>query len=212
MRSLDVQLDYWNGEGAGKKFTHPVPVEELLDLVGPGARVLDYGCGYGRVCALLVDAGFTNVVGADASRALVERGLAARLDLDLRVVDAPPLPFPDASFDCCLLVALLTCIPSDTGVDAVLAEVKRLLAPGGLLFISDYPLQTDARNVARYDAGEAEFGLRGVFRAGAAVFRHFPPQRMTAMLSGFTPIWRRELEVTTLGGHSARVLQLLARK
>lgn len=212
MQGLDVQLDYWNGEGAAKTFTHPAPVDELLGLLGPGARVLDYGCGYGRMCARLCDAGFTNVVGADVSRALVARGLAGRPDLDLRVVGAPPLPFPDASFDCCLVMALLTCIPSDAGVSAVLAEAHRLLAPGGLLFISDYPLQDDARNLARYKAGADEFGVYGAFRSGAAVFRHFSRQRVAAMLEGFTPMWRREIEVTTLGGHAARVFQLLARR
>jgi len=212
MEGLDLQLPYWNGEGAGKSFSHPAPVDELLRRLGPGARVLDYGCGYGRVCARLAAAGFTNVVGADASSALVARGLRENPGLDLRVVGLPPLPFAEASFDACLLIALLTCIPSDAGADAVLAEAKRLLKPGGILFLSDYPLQGDARNRARYDAGEAEFGVRGVFRAGEAVFRHFPAQRIEALLSGFAPLWRREIVVTTLNGHSAQVLQILARR
>jgi len=212
MHSLDVQLDYWNGEGAGKTFSHPAPVGELLDRLGPHARVLDYGCGYGRVCAGLVAAGFTDVAGADVSSALVARGLREHPGLNLRVVGPPPLPFPTASFDACLLMALLTCIASDDGIAAVLAEAHRLLKPGGILFLSDYPLQNDARNRARYESGAAEFGVHGVFRAGAAVFRHFAPAAMERMLRGFEILWRREIEVATLNGHAAQVLQVLARR
>jgi len=174
--------------------------------------VLDYGCGYGRVCAGLAEAGFTDVAGADASHALVARGLREHPELNLRVVGPPPLPYPAASFDACLLMALLTCIPSDDGIADVLAEAHRLLKPGGILFLSDYPLQNDARTRARYEAGATEFGVYGVFRAGAAVFRHFDGARMDALLQGFNVLRRREITVTTLNGHSAQVLQVLARR
>ncbi|MGC5009903.1 hypothetical protein ACLQ2R_03975 [Streptosporangium sp. DT93] len=43
-------LTYWDTAGAGKTFTHPVDPGRLA-TVDRGARVLDYGCGYGRVMA-----------------------------------------------------------------------------------------------------------------------------------------------------------------
>lgn len=212
MDSLDVQLGYWNGAGAAKTFSHPVPLPELRAFVGLKAAILDYGCGYGRVTAELAQAGFSGVVGVDASEALVSRGLREHPQLDLRVVSAPPLPFPDASFDACLLVALLTCIPTDSGAEALLGEAHRLLKPGGLLFISDYPLQKDPRNLARYQEHEAQFDAYGVFRSGEAVFRHYPPARVNQLLSGFETLWRRELMVRTLNGNEACIFQVAARK
>lgn len=212
MDSLDVQLDYWNGAGAAKTFSHPVPLPELQALLGPRAAILDYGCGYGRVSAELARAGFSRVIGVDASKALVLRGLREHPRLDLRVISAPPLPFPDASFDACLLVALLTCVPTDTGAQTLLHEARRLLKPGGLLFVSDYPLQKDPRNLARYREHEAQFGVYGVFRSGEAVFRHYAADRLAQLLSGFETLWRRELVVRTLNGNQADIFQVAARK
>ena len=215
--ALDLQLAYWNGVGAAKRFSHPVPVPELLALLGPDADILDYGCGYGRVCADLARAGFTKVVGVDASHALIARGKAEYpgLDLsalDLRAVSGPPLPFAAASFDACLLVALLTCVPTEAGAAALLAEARRLLRPGGLLFLSDYPLQNDARNLARYREFEREFGSYGVFRTQGAVFRHYAQEGLDRLLGGFDLLWRRERKVLTLNGNEADIFQVLARK
>lgn len=212
MDSLDVQLGYWNGAGAAKTFSHPVPLPEFHALLGPQAAILDYGCGYGRVTAELAQAGFARVTGVDASEALVLRGLREHPQLDLRVISAPPLPFPDASFDACLLVAVLTCVPTDTGAKALLNEAHRLLKPGGLLFVSDYPLQNDPRNVARYQEHEAQFGAYGVFRSGEAVFRHYAMGRVDQLLSGFETLWRRELVVRTLNGNKADIFQVAVRK
>lgn len=209
---LTLQLGYWNGAGAGKTFSHPAPLPELRALLGPHAAILDYGCGYGRLCAELAEAGFARVTGVDASRALVERGRGEHPGLDLRLAGRPPLPFAEGCFDAVLLVAVLTCIPTDDGALAVMAEARRLLKPGGLLFVSDYPLQDDARNRARYAEHAPEFGAYGVFRSGQAVFRHYRPEDEARLLAGFAPLWRRETEVRTLNGNPARIFQILARK
>ena len=57
------------------------------------------------------------------------------------------LPCGDQSIDAVLLFAVLTCIASDDAQKNLLREFKRVLRPGGLLVISDYPLQTDERNL-----------------------------------------------------------------
>lgn len=211
MSGLDVQAEYWNGAAAAKSFTHPLPLEELHARLAPGAAVLDYGCGYGRACAKLAAAGF-DVVGIDISEALLRRGLGMDPGLRLLPFDGRCAPFADASFDACLLVAVLTCIPGDAGLARVLAEVRRLLRPGGLLFVSDYPLQTDARNRARYAESAAEFGAYGVFRCEGAVFRHFSEERLRELLAPFTVLWRRGVRVETMNGHESDVFQLIARK
>ena len=52
----------------------------------PGAKILDYGCGYGRLAAELREAGFRNVTGIDPASAMIARGRELFADLDLRHV------------------------------------------------------------------------------------------------------------------------------
>jgi SAM-dependent methyltransferase len=208
----DVQTEYWEGAPASREFSHPVPLALLRGLLPLSARILDYGCGYGRTCAELVEAGYRDVVGIDISRKLVQRGRRRHPGLDLRVFDGRSTGFADASFDGCLLVAVLNCVPSDAGREDVVGELRRLLRPGGILFISDYPLQTDPRNVERYRQFEKEFGTYGVFRADGAVFRHQDMRRVIGLLSGFEILWQGALRVSTMHGNAADAFQLLARK
>jgi SAM-dependent methyltransferase len=211
MADLDRQTDYWNGDGAAKTFSHPVPLPELRAWLPSGASLLDIGCGYGRVLAELSGAGFSRAIGVDISQALVERGRREHPGLDLRHCPDLPLPFPDAGFDACLLIAVLTCTATDAGARALVDEALRLLKPGGLLFVSDYPLQADARNRERYARFEAEFGIYGVFRTGGAVCRHFATQRLDALLAGTTPLWRRCVAVPTMNGNPASIVQMAVR-
>jgi trans-aconitate methyltransferase len=70
------------------------PVVALLALL-PGERILDLGCGDGRLTERLAATG-ADVVGVDASPAMVEA--ARRRGLDARVMSADALAF-DAEFD-----------------------------------------------------------------------------------------------------------------
>jgi hypothetical protein len=75
------------------------------------------------------------------------------------------------------------------------------------------PLQTDARNLARYAAGEARFGAYGVFETDdGAVVRHFSDERFAAMLTGFEEIDRRAIALHTMNGNAASGVQMLLRR
>ena len=65
------------------------------------------------------------------------------------------------------VAAVLACIPADAAQRNLLHEFKRALRPGGLLLISDYPLQSDQTNLDRYQAFAAELGTYGAFRMWA---------------------------------------------
>ena len=106
MPELDNQLTYWDTTGATKTFTHPIDFTWLRDLA-PTARILDFGCGYGRVARLALDAGFPDVEGVDTSPALIERARQNLPDLTFHTLADPThLPYPDASID-----AVLRCGP-----------------------------------------------------------------------------------------------------
>ena len=97
-----------------------------------GWRVLDLGCGTGRLSAALVEQGIARVWGVDASEAMLavaREKLPA--NVGLKQARAEDLPFRDGWFDRAVmwLVAHLVDRP------AAFAEVARVLAPGGRLAV-----------------------------------------------------------------------------
>ncbi|WP_018351032.1 class I SAM-dependent methyltransferase [Longispora albida] len=214
MDDLGNQLTYWDTAGATKTFTHPV-VPAWLDRLAPGARILDYGCGYGRVMAGLAGQGYTSVHGVDISPALIARGRTLHPGLDFAVLEHPPaVPAPPASFDAVLLLAVLTCVPDPGAQQALVAEVSRLLVPGGLLYVSDLLIAADERNRERYAAAPGDLPY-GVFTtADGAVCRHHDPEALRALLSGngFDIAAEHRLDVATMNGNRSPAIQFLARR
>lgn len=213
MASLDQQTEYWNSTGARKTFTHPLNAAWLSGLQ-PSARLLDYGCGYGRLAGELHQHGFTAVEGVDLSPALIARARQRWPAVRFSAIDTPPvLAYPDESYDAILLFAVLTCVPTDSGQRGLLAELRRLLRPGALLYLSDLCLQPDERNRARYEAYAEKYGVYGVFETGdGAVCRHHDPAWIRGLLDGFDQMAQQQIPVQTMNGHSAQITQILARK
>ncbi|MGR6316459.1 class I SAM-dependent methyltransferase [Micromonospora soli] len=108
----------------------------MLRLAGnvSGRRILDVGCGSGPLSAALRAKGAV-VTGFDVSAAMVD--LARRRlgeDADLHVADLrTPLPFADAEFDDVVASLVLHYLEDWSGP---LAELRRVLKPGGRLMLS----------------------------------------------------------------------------
>ena len=129
----------------------------ILALAGDvtGRRILDAGCGSGPLFAALRDRGAI-MTGFDSSPGMLEqarRRLGA--DADLRVAElGRPLPYPDGAFDD-VVASLVLHYLEDWG--PALAELRRVLKPGGRLIISvDHPfavvgLQREADYFATYN-------------------------------------------------------------
>ena len=81
--------DYWNSVAETKTFTTPFDAALFARYVPSlDAKILDFGCGYGRTLAELAQAGYRNLCGVDLSDKLIERGKRLFPTLDLRV--SPP--------------------------------------------------------------------------------------------------------------------------
>jgi ubiquinone/menaquinone biosynthesis C-methylase UbiE len=112
----------------------------ILDLAGDvaGRRILDAGCGSGPIAAALRDRGAI-VTGIDSSAKMLElarQRLGASADLHLADLGSP-LPFPDGAFDDVIASLVLHYLEDWT---APLAELRRVLKPGGRLIVSvDHP-------------------------------------------------------------------------
>jgi SAM-dependent methyltransferase len=127
----------------------------------PGERIVDVGCGPGFFCAELAEevgeSGF--VLGLDTSAAmlaLAKGRCARRPNVELREAEAMSLPVADSSFDAALCVQVLEYVPDAT---AALAEMRRVLRPGGRIVVWDVDWATisihseDAGLTARVLAG-----------------------------------------------------------
>jgi len=108
-------------------------VDGLRDRVPPTARVLDLGCGIGRMTAPLA-ARFAEVVGVDVSPAMIEEAKRLHVGLpNLRFAvnsGADLAELPAAGFDLVCAYSVLPHLPPDV-VRSYFHEVNRVLSPGG---------------------------------------------------------------------------------
>ncbi len=118
-----------------------LPLFHRLDEgVGPDARILDVATGTGRLPTAILDIPFYTgrIVGVDASGGMLgvaaERLAAQPGRVTLLQTTVPPLPFADASFDAVCLMEALEFLPDRA---AALAELVRVLVPGGILLVSN---------------------------------------------------------------------------
>lgn len=145
----------------------PSGVEELVadafvaaGGLGPASRVLEVGIGTGRI-ALPLARRVGRVFGVDRSSPMLAKLIEKRGPLPVELVraDATRLPFADASVEAAVGVHVFHLIP---GWRAVLAELARVLGPGGLLLHGG---DDHARGEAwrRWRARtEAQFGVENV--------------------------------------------------
>lgn len=139
-------------------------IERLVTVVGaePGATFLDAGCGTGFNAVRLARRGF-RVHGVDfAPPVLAEaRGNVARAEVDERVslsqANVLALPFDDRSFRYVLCWGVLMHIPE---VERAIAELARVLAPGGRLIVGEGNMHSPD-----------ELGLRLLDRLGRSTSR-----------------------------------------
>lgn len=111
-------------------------IEEIIDQIPTGSRVLDLGAGTGRDSLYLAERG-RKVVAADFSEFALEYFAedATRLGVEQMVlsVEATPFPFDGASFDAVYAHLSLHYMPTDATA-ATFAEVARVLRGGGRFF------------------------------------------------------------------------------
>lgn len=98
---------------------------------GPG-RAIDVGCGEGRLSRLLGELGWT-ATACEPVAALLEAARGAGSAGTYHQVAADALPVPDAAFDLVLSYNMLMDVADPA---AAVAEMVRVLAPGGRLIVS----------------------------------------------------------------------------
>jgi ubiquinone/menaquinone biosynthesis C-methylase UbiE len=105
--------------------------------LAPGMKILDFGCGCGRVASwLMKQVPQADFWGVDIDKEAIHWCIENLKDAHFKADSSnPPLLFPNAYFDAVYCVSVFTHL--DEGMqDAWLAELRRLLKPGGMLIFT----------------------------------------------------------------------------
>ena len=97
-------------------------------VLSPGARVLDAGCGWGRMLSRFWAEGVSGLWGVDITPTLLQRCRELVPDSRIARADIDRLPFPQDVFDVTYCVRVLQYVP-DT--KATIEELARVTRPGG---------------------------------------------------------------------------------
>jgi len=135
-----METDAWNAaahdwahrvrEGmGGRVHLHDASIYELLPT--PTGLTIDVGCGEGRLTRELTERGY-DVVGIDASSALVDEARAVDPSGRYEVASIDQLPFADGAAELAVCVNVL---PHVHDLDAAVTEVARVLAPNAAFLI-----------------------------------------------------------------------------
>ena len=118
----------------------------LLDAAGagPDTRLLDIGTGPGVVAGAAAARG-ARVTAVDAEPSMAEAAARNVPGLDVRVAVLPDLPLPDGEFDA---VTGNFVIHATGDPAAVLAELRRVLRPGGRLALTTWATRRPRRSAS----------------------------------------------------------------
>ena len=121
-----------------RKFQWP-ELNFLGDSINEGEKILDLGCGNGRLLEILK---FKKIdyLGIDFSGKLIEIAQKNYPEHKFQIADALNLPFPENYFDKIYSIAVFHHIPSEEFQLKFLKEAKRVLKPEGILILTVWNL------------------------------------------------------------------------
>lgn len=183
----------------------------------PGQTLLDLAGGTGDITFGWLKRGGGHAILSDINEAMLdvgrERAIKAGLvdRMDVQVVDAETLPFPDASMD---RVSMAFGLRNCTDKDAVLREVRRVLKPGGRFLCLEFSKVDIAALAPIYDAwsfqvlprmGQMIAGDAESYQYLAESIRMFPDQETLASMmrtAGLERVTYRNLSGGIVAIHS----------
>lgn len=126
--------EVWNWESPAGRLRWARRVEMLASHIRPGMRILELGCGTGYFTKKLAETG-ASVTAIDISPDLLKVAAAehAAANVNLVIENACAMTFPDESFDSVVGSSVL----HHLDVPRALAEIWRVLRPGGSLYFTE---------------------------------------------------------------------------
>ena len=206
------QKEYWNSIADKKEFTTPFDLNEFSNYVKKDMKILDVGCGYGRTLSELYEFGYKNLYGVDFSENMIKRAKANNPNIDFEVNEGD-LPYKNDTFDSVILFAVLTCISDDDTQRDLIQEIYRVLKPNGIIYVNDFLLNDDERNINRYNAYRNKYDNYGVFELEeGAVLRHHDVDYIKELLSDYKKLKFERVTFKTMNGHTSNGFYYFGKK
>jgi SAM-dependent methyltransferase len=143
MKRLDIVYDrerfwqdYWLEHGIDHEEFRDLeiyPIRMTLRHVKPGEKILECGCGAGRVIRHLAKEGY-DIIGLEYDRNIVEKLKTCQPPIKVVEGDASKIQFSDNSFDVSLCFGTVGPLHDKTA--AAIRELQRVTRPGGTVVLS----------------------------------------------------------------------------
>jgi ubiquinone/menaquinone biosynthesis C-methylase UbiE len=154
-----------------------------------GARVVELGCGKAELSRRLLERGLVKSVAAlevDQRQHALNLASSVPPGLTFLAGGAEAIPLPDAQFDLAIMLKSLHHVPV-AQLDTAMAEIRRVLVPGGLLYVSEPVYGGDFLEVVRlfHDEGVVlAAASQAIKRAAAAgVLEHVAEHAFETVVS-----------------------------
>ncbi|MEZ9232276.1 class I SAM-dependent methyltransferase [Vibrio amylolyticus] len=189
-------MSKWDNVADKVTFNLEISISDLIGSVPLDSKILDFGCGYGRISKQLNAVGYSKTVGVDTSKEMINRGRVDYPFLDLRHLESNQLPFADNEFDAVITCAVFTCIPCVETRKQILAELSRILKPNGIIYLAEF---SSPKNIK--------------FTSGQGVpMLHSSQKNLEELLTQFTVNSSRVVNVSTMSGDNSYACHIIARK
>lgn len=207
-------IEYWNDIGSKKIFEDPIYIDKIKPYVSYGAKVVEYGCGYGRMMNILKKEGYSDVVGFDFSKNMIERGKKTYPDFEMHILEeSGEIPLESESVDFVVLSTILCCmVDLDQQMDLV-EEIKRILKPNAFLYVSDFMINETSLYHEKYRKGFEQFGEWGVYtNSEGLTVRHHLSSWIMDLFNVFNVLWFEQFDFKTMNNNPAKTFHTLVQK
>jgi ubiquinone/menaquinone biosynthesis C-methylase UbiE len=182
---------------------HQRMAKELVKKVPPNGHVLEIAPGPGYFCIELAKLGNFEITGLDISKSFVEiarrHAAQAGLKIDFRQGNASSMPFPENRFDFTFCQAAFKNFSEPV---KAIAEMYRVLRPGGLSVIADLRRDASAEEIEQEIAGMGlgrinEMMVKWTFR-NMLLKNAYSVAELESMIAQ-TPFGKGKIDVTGVG-------------
>lgn len=210
---MDIQT-FWNEVGSQKDFEDPLYLEKLEPYLNPHSKIVEYGCGYGRLLNEFYTKGYKNIRGFDFAPKMIERGNNTFSYLDLNAIAVSGMiPEEDESCDCVIMSTILCCTVDKFEQMKIVDEVRRILKSRGVLYLSDFIICDHPRYEEKYQQGYNEFSEWGIYTTGEGVtVRHHSTKWLMELLEAFNIQWFEQFDFKTMNDNYARTFHCVAER